>query len=211
MDKNTRYFHNLASARRRNNRIESLIINGRLVWNQARIKTAITGFYKELYRQEYAPVIGIRDGLVKQINDEEAAVLEEMPSTEEVREEVWDCESSKSPGSNGYNMNFIKKCWGELGQEFTAAVLGFFQNAKLPTDANVISKVLVRRMRLVMPHLVGETQSAFVKGRKIHDGALITCETVQWLKLRKKQAAIVKLDFQKAYDRVRWSFVDIVL
>ncbi|XP_020972824.1 uncharacterized protein LOC110269373 [Arachis ipaensis] len=218
MDKNTMYFHNLASARRRNNRIESLVINGRLVRNQARIKTAITGFYKELYRQEYAPVIGICDGLVKQINDEEAAVLEEMPSTEEVREAVWDCESSKAPGSDGCNMNFIKKCWGDLGQEFTAVVLGFFQNAKLPTDANVtwvalapkfveakeikdqrpisivgcvykvISKVLVRRMRLVMPHLVGETQSAFVKGRKIHDGALIACETVQWLKLRKKQA-----------------------
>ncbi|XP_057758906.1 uncharacterized protein LOC130979473 [Arachis stenosperma] len=101
MDKNTRYFHNLASVRRRNNRIESLVINGRV------------------------------------IDHEEAAVLEEMPSSEEVREAVWDCESSKVPGSDGYNMNFIKKCWGELGQEFTVAVLDFFQNAKLPTDANV--------------------------------------------------------------------------
>ncbi|XP_015945805.1 uncharacterized protein LOC107470909 [Arachis duranensis] len=66
-------------------------------------------------------------------------------------------------------------------------------------------------MRKVMPGLVGETQSAFVKGRKIHDGALITCETVQWLKARKRSVAIIKLDFQKAYDWVKWSFVDIVL
>ncbi|XP_057756422.1 uncharacterized protein LOC130975688 [Arachis stenosperma] len=42
----------------------------------------------------------------------------------------------------------------------------------------VISKVLVRRMRSLMPALVRETQSAFVKGRKIHDGALIACETM---------------------------------
>ncbi|XP_016165059.1 uncharacterized protein LOC107607645 [Arachis ipaensis] len=49
MDKNTRYFHNIASARRRNNRIDSLVINGRLVRNQARIKIAIREFYKELY------------------------------------------------------------------------------------------------------------------------------------------------------------------
>ncbi|XP_016185749.1 uncharacterized protein LOC107627430 [Arachis ipaensis] len=62
-----------------------------------------------------------------------------------------------------------------------------------------------------MPGLVGETHTAFVKGRKIHDGALIACEMVHWLKTRKKTAAIIKLDFQKAYDRVRWSFVDIVL
>ncbi|XP_057746528.1 uncharacterized protein LOC130965782 [Arachis stenosperma] len=56
----------------------------------------------------------------------------------------------------------------------------------------VISKVLVRRMRQVMPELVGETQSAFVKGRKIHDGVLIACETVNWLKRRKEEAAIIK-------------------
>ncbi|XP_072064213.1 uncharacterized protein [Arachis hypogaea] len=198
MDKNTRYFHNIASARRRNNRIESL----------------------ELYLR-----VGIRDGLVRRINEEEAEELEVIPSPEEVREAVWDCGSSKAPGIDCYNMNFIKKCWGEIGQEFTAAILDFFQSAKLPIDANVtwvalapkfvgakeikdlrpismvgcvykvISKILVRRMRSVMPGLVGETQSAFVKGRKIHDGALITCETVQWLKSRKKQAAIIKLDF----------------
>ncbi|XP_016178235.1 uncharacterized protein LOC107620616 [Arachis ipaensis] len=75
----------------------------------------------------------------------------------------------------------------------------------------VISKVLVRRMRSMLPALVGETQSAFVKGRKIHDGTLIACETVNWLKLTKKEAAIIKLYFQKAYDRIKWSFVDFVL
>ncbi|XP_057730184.1 uncharacterized protein LOC130945490 [Arachis stenosperma] len=66
-------------------------------------------------------------------------------------------------------------------------------------------------MRKVMPGLVGETQSAFVKNKKIHDGALIACETVDWLKSRKKSSAIIKLDFQKAYDRVKWGFLDIVL
>nr|XP_029153455.1 uncharacterized protein LOC114927581 [Arachis hypogaea] len=79
----------------------------------------------------------------------------------------------------------------------------FFQREKLPSDVNttwvtlapkfvgakeikdfrpislvgyvykVISKVLVRRMRSVMPGLVGETHTAFVKDRKIHDGAFI--------------------------------------
>ncbi|XP_057734478.1 uncharacterized protein LOC130949889 [Arachis stenosperma] len=233
MDKNTRYFHNLASPRRRNNRIDALVISGRLVRNQARIKSAIRDFYKNLYNQEAPPLVGIRDGLVNKIQEEDATDLERMPSANEINESVWDCESSKAPGCDGYNMNFIKKCWGEIGTEFTVAVMDFFQSATLPRDSNVtwvalalkfvgarevkdlqpismvgcvykvISKVLVQRMRRVMPDLVGETQSAFVQERKIHDGALITFETVQWLKQRKKKLAIIKLDFQKAYDRVK--------
>ncbi|XP_015957168.1 uncharacterized protein LOC107481404 [Arachis duranensis] len=66
-------------------------------------------------------------------------------------------------------------------------------------------------MKRIMPDLIGELQSAFVKGRKIHVGTLIACETVQWLKLKKKGLAIIKLDFQKTYDRVKWCFVDTVL
>ncbi|XP_057720140.1 uncharacterized protein LOC130934600 [Arachis stenosperma] len=135
MDKNTRYFHNLASARRRSNRIDALMVNGRLVRNQARIKIAIRDFYKELYHQESSPIIGFRDGLVKQILEEEATELEMMPTTEEIKEAVWDYESIKAPNSHGYNMNFIKKCWKELGREFIGAVKGFFQSVKLPSES----------------------------------------------------------------------------
>ncbi|XP_057717975.1 uncharacterized protein LOC130932631 [Arachis stenosperma] len=137
MDKNTRYFHNLASTRRRNNQIDALMINGRLVRNQVRIKVAILDFYKDLYHQETSPNIGFRDGLVEQLSEEEAAELELMPYFEEINEAVWDCESTKALGNDGYNMNFIKKCWAEVGREFTEAVMDFFQSAMLPRDSNV--------------------------------------------------------------------------
>ena len=40
----------------------------------------------------------------------------------------------------------------------------------------VISKILANRLRIVLPNLIDESQSAFVNGKQILDGALITCE-----------------------------------
>ena len=62
-----------------------------------------------------------------------------------------------------------------------------------------------------MGSLVVETQIVFVQGRQIMDDALIACETVHWLKKSKKKGVLVKLDFKKAYDSVRWWFMDYVL
>ncbi|XP_025611722.1 uncharacterized protein [Arachis hypogaea] len=137
MDKNTRYFHNIASARRRNNWIDTLVINGKRVRNQARIKIAIREFYKDLYHQERSPKVSFRDGLVEKIDELDAGTLEVLPSAEEIREAVWDCESSKAPGCDRYNLNFIKRCWDEIRAEFTAAVMEFFQTYKLLADSNI--------------------------------------------------------------------------
>ena len=68
----------------------------------------------------------------------------------------------------------------------------------------VITKILENRMEVVMPKLISETQSAFVGGRQILDGALVASEVVRWLKKKKALAALIKLNFHKAYDRVRW-------
>nr|XP_025692411.1 uncharacterized protein LOC112794635 [Arachis hypogaea] len=143
MDRNTRYFHNLASARRGNNRIDTFIINGRLIRNQVRIKIVVIEFYKNLYHQKKSLMVGFRDGLVEMISEDDAFTLELLPTPREVREAVWDYDSFKTPSSDGYNINFIKKCWDEISAEFTVVVLGFFQSSKLPTDATVTWVALV--------------------------------------------------------------------
>lgn len=75
----------------------------------------------------------------------------------------------------------------------------------------IIAKILALRIKEVMPSLIGETQSAFIKERQILDGALIANEMVQWAKKNKKEVVLLKLDFQKAYDSISWSFIDHML
>lgn len=47
--------------------------------------------------------------------------------------------------------------------------------------------------------------------RQILDGVLIANESLRWLKKRKISGALVKLDFQKAYDSVKWKFLEQVM
>lgn len=45
-------------------------------------------------------------------------------------------------------------------------------------------------------------------GRQILDGALVANEMVKDLRRKKVISVVFKLDFEKAYDRVYWAFVD---
>ncbi|GJZ38408.1 RNA-directed DNA polymerase, eukaryota, reverse transcriptase zinc-binding domain protein [Tanacetum coccineum] len=64
---------------------------------------------------------------------------------------------------------------------------------------------------LVLGNLVNEVQSAFIADRQILDGPFILNEVNQWCKDKKKQSFILKVDFEKAYDSVRWDYLHDVL
>nr|GEZ44576.1 RNA-directed DNA polymerase, eukaryota, reverse transcriptase zinc-binding domain protein [Tanacetum cinerariifolium] len=59
--------------------------------------------------------------------------------------------------------------------------------------------------------IVSEVQSAFVAGRQMLDGPFIINEIIQWCRSKKRKALIFKVDFEKAFDSVRWDYLDDVL
>nr|GEW37184.1 RNA-directed DNA polymerase, eukaryota, reverse transcriptase zinc-binding domain protein [Tanacetum cinerariifolium] len=75
----------------------------------------------------------------------------------------------------------------------------------------IIAKILANRLVGVLRDIVNEVQSAFITERQILDGPFILNEVIQWYKLKNKQSLIFKVDFEKAYDSVRWDFLDDVL
>lgn len=78
----------------------------------------------------------------------------------------------------------------------------------------IITKVVANRLKHTLPDVIDLEQSAFVQGRLITDNALIAMECFHWLKKKKKGkngVMALKLDMSKAYDRIKWIFVEKVL
>lgn len=78
----------------------------------------------------------------------------------------------------------------------------------------VIAKTMTSKMQRVMPQIIDEAQSAFVKGSQITDNVIVAFEAFHWLQhLQEKQEKrlALKLDISKAYDRVEWDFLEQIM
>ena len=78
----------------------------------------------------------------------------------------------------------------------------------------IISKVLVNRLKPLMEELITQNQCAFVEKRQIQDNILVANEVFHHLKIRRrgmKYEIAIKVDMNKAYDRVEWRFVEEVM
>ncbi|KAL8151704.1 hypothetical protein V2J09_021512, partial [Rumex salicifolius] len=76
-----------------------------------------------------------------------------------------------------------------------------------------ITKVMVIRLKEVISKLIGPTQSSFIPGRLSTDNIVMVQEAVQSMRRRKgrKGWMLLKLDLEKAYDRIRWDFLEDML
>ena len=116
-------------------------------------------------------------------------------SEEEVKEAVWQCGGSKSPGPDDFNFNFIQHCWDVIKTDIMAAVHFFHATGSFPKGCNassialvpkvrdpslldqfrpislveviykIVTKILSSRMKKIMPLIIDECQSAFLSDR----------------------------------------------
>nr|GFA27549.1 cysteine-rich receptor-like protein kinase [Tanacetum cinerariifolium] len=75
----------------------------------------------------------------------------------------------------------------------------------------IIAKILANLLNMVISNLISNVQSAFVPNRQILDGLFILNEIISWCKSHKSKVMIFKVDFEKAFDSVRWDYLDGIL
>lgn len=81
----------------------------------------------------------------------------------------------------------------------------------LNVSFRIFTKVLANRLTSIANRVVRPSQTAFLPGRNILEGVVVLHETIHELQKKKKNGVILKLDFEKAYDKVNWDFLQQTL
>jgi hypothetical protein len=162
-------------------------------------------------------------------------------TSEELDFVLHETKTDTAPGPDGLPVLFYKKFWPLLKQGVMDILNGFALGRvdiarlnfgilsllpKVPGADNIKqfrpialinvifklnSKAYACRLSPVAHRVISQSQTVFIKGRFIQDGPLALHEIIHELKSKNLPAVLLKLDFEKAYDRVNWQFLREVM
>nr|GFC39998.1 hypothetical protein [Tanacetum cinerariifolium] len=146
------------------------------------------------------------------LSNDQILDLESSISKDEIRTAMWGCGVDKSPGPDNFAIGCNSSFVALIPKVLDLKVVSDYRPISLIGSLyKVVTKILTTRLSLAISDLISDVQTVFLPNRQIFDGPFIINEILARCKLKKQQAMIFKVDFAKAYDSIRWDFLDDVL
>ncbi|GJT49390.1 RNA-directed DNA polymerase, eukaryota [Tanacetum coccineum] len=240
-DENSKYFHGILNKKRSQLAIRGVLVDGNWIDGPANVKAEFFNHFSSRFSKPSDSFIHLSSQMFNCLSQDQVEDLEKNVTYDEVKRAVWDCGTNKSPGPDGFTFEFFRKYWYVVHKDVVKAVEEFFNSGTFPPGCNalfitlipkmqdaklvkdfrpisligsfykIVAKILANRLSLVISTLVSDVQSAFISNRQILDGPFILNELISWCKTKKSKIMVFKVDFEKAFDSVKWDFLDNLL
>jgi hypothetical protein len=171
------------------------------------------------------------------LSEHEAENLIMPFSEQEIKLALDEMKSNSAPGLDGLLIEFYKCFWNQVKGRVMEMFQKFFlenlnlsrlnyglislipklkeaNNIKqcmhiylLRVDYKWFTKVLTKRLTAIADAVIGKTQTTFLPGRNILEWVVVLHQTLHEMRRKKMKGIIMKLDFEKTYDKVSWPFL----
>jgi hypothetical protein len=156
---------------------------------------------------------------------------------QEIKEDLDQLHLDKAPGPDSFTARFYQHGWNIIKSDLTKLIkksqscarIGggtnssflalipkekgassferFYPISLYNTSYKILTKIIMNRLKNVLPTIIPENQGGFIKGRHIMDNIILVQEALHSSIHRKDKGMIVKLDLENAFDRVRHTFL----
>ncbi|KAL6551326.1 hypothetical protein OROMI_021814 [Orobanche minor] len=236
-ERDSKFFHNLVKKKRQKIFLHCIRDNGCLITNPEDIQVSAVNYFSNCFAEQIPILDEIDPNLVpKIITHDQNNMLCFTPTIDEIRSCVFDMEGDSVAGPDGFGIKFFQICWDIISSDVFDAVVDFFSGSPMPrafttttislipknnnpqswkdfrpislcnSTYKIISKILSKRLASILPSFINSAQSGFIKGRNITDNILTAHEVTHDIS-QSMTNTIIKLDMEKAYDRINWNFI----
>ncbi|KAL0711802.1 hypothetical protein Bca4012_018780 [Brassica carinata] len=202
-DRNTKYFHNCVKGRRIQNKILMLLDEtGQEHFSEGAKGHIAVEFFRDLFMSSNPlDLESLFVGFRSRITDSMNGRLTRPVSAEEIKQAAFSIKGSSAPGEDGLTGLFYQRFWHIVGHGLIEEIQGFFRSSVMPAGWNHTQISLIPKVQ--NPSKIHISDNIIIAHEMVHGLRTVDRVAEGWM--------AIKTDMSKAYDRVEWNFIEVLL